>query len=173
MALSIPTELYLIRHGIAAERGTYDNDCDRPLTAKGDVKTHQIAERLKALGLNFETLLTSPLVRARQTADILSAVGLSAAVDVCDHLAPNGNFAAWLTWLASWQQTGQSRLALIGHEPDLSRWAQILVEGQISDRWVLKKAGVIGLQVPEARQARGQSQLVWLSPPRFLLSPHQ
>ena len=169
MALSIPTELYLIRHGIAAERGTYANDGDRPLTAQGDAKTHRVATRLKHLGLKFEALLTSPLVRACQTADILIDHGLSPTIEVCDALAPAGDLATWLPWLTMWQRTGKTQLALVGHEPDLSQWAQLLVEGQINDRWILKKAGIIGLRVPKAESARGNSYLIWLSPPKFLL----
>lgn len=64
-------ELYLIRHGIAAERGTYPKDEERPLTEKGRAKTQKVAQRLYALGLRFDFILTSPLVRARQTAEIL------------------------------------------------------------------------------------------------------
>ncbi|MEM6424427.1 MAG: phosphohistidine phosphatase SixA [Cyanobacteria bacterium P01_D01_bin.128] len=168
MALSTPTELYLIRHGIAAERGTYLNDGDRPLTDNGRAKTQRIAERLVDLKLHFNTLLTSPLVRARQTADILVNAGLASTAEISQLLAPGGDLAAWLNWLNDWQATGNQRLALVGHEPDLSHWGQQLVQGDISDRWILKKAGIIGLQVPAARQAIGQSRLVWLAPPRFI-----
>lgn len=169
MVLSIQTEIYLIRHGLAAERGTYTNDDERPLTDSGRKKTRQVAERLQHIGLSFETLLSSPLVRAQQTASILVDVGLAHQVEVSTTLAPDGSLQSWLSWLAEWQRLGHQRLALVGHEPDLSTWAQQLVIGQSCDRWTLKKAGIIGLKVPAANQAIGHSHLIWLTPPRFFL----
>lgn len=164
------TELYFIRHGIAAERGTYANDAERSLTEKGRSRTQQVAERLIFLGCKFDCILTSPLIRARQTTDILLQVGLSTASEIMVDLAPEGDLQSWLLWLAQWQKHySQSSLALVGHEPGLSLWAQQLVVGQTSDRWVLKKAGVIGVQVPAAAAAIGQSYLFWLAPPRLML----
>lgn len=168
----IQTTLYCIRHGIAAERGTLANDDDRPLVEKGRQRTAQVAQRLKTLGVTFDHVLTSPLVRAQQTAEILQAEGLTPAIAVCADLAPDGDLKAWLSWLATWQrQHPQGTVAIVGHEPDLSRWAQVLVAGLTAagDRWELKKAGIIGLWVPRADRAIGQSELFWLTPPRLIL----
>lgn len=162
------TELYLIRHGIAAARGAYANDADRPLVDKGIHKTRQVAQQLKSLNLSFEQILTSPLVRARQTAEILQQAGLSNRLEVFSPLAPGGELRAALDWLAVWQQTHQGRLALVGHEPDLSQWAELLVAGAVTGRWILKKAGIIGLKAPAAALAIGGSELFWLVSPRFL-----
>ena len=170
MALSPQTELYFIRHGIAAERGTYLNDEERPLTEKGRSRTANVAQRLQALGCHVDCVLSSPLVRAQQTTAILLEVGLSKTSETVHDLAPEGCLQTWLPWLSQWQAThSQSRLALVGHEPNLSDWAQQLVTGQTSDRWILKKAGIIGVQVPAAAVAIGRSQLFWLAPPRLLL----
>lgn len=167
---SVQTELYLIRHGIATERGTYDNDGDRPLTAKGIQRTETMLKRLWQLGLQFDVVLTSPLARAQQTADIVMRVGLAANVETFGALKPGGQITDWLAWLEWWQgHSAQGRVALVGHEPDLSDWGQQLVTGQGGDRWVLKKAGVIGLMLPAAEVALGQSELFWLSSPRLLL----
>ncbi|MEO1094427.1 MAG: phosphohistidine phosphatase SixA [Cyanobacteria bacterium J06638_28] len=164
------TDLYFIRHGIAVERGLYAEDAERPLTAKGQGRTRQVAQRLKDLGCEVDCILSSPLVRAQQTADILLSVGLAQRAETLVMLAPGGDLQRWLAWLAQWQtEHPRSALALVGHEPDLSTWAQHLVMGQVSDRWILKKAGVIGVQVPEADIAIGQGQLFWLTPPRLLL----
>ncbi|MBD1996428.1 phosphohistidine phosphatase SixA [Leptolyngbya sp. FACHB-541] len=163
-----PTELYLIRHGIAAERGTYQEDSDRPLTEVGRHKTTKVAERLYELGVRFDLILTSPLVRTKQTAKILQSVGLSDRLEESDDLAPEGDFAHWLTWLNQWQ-AGGARLALVGHQPDLGDWAETLIWGESKQQVVLKKAGVIGLLLPEAKTPVGQSQLFWLTPPKFLL----
>jgi len=164
------TELYFIRHGIAAERGTYANDDDRPLTDKGRSRTEKVAQRLKTLGCTVDRLLASPLVRAQQTAEILQRVGIADQIETVAALAPAGRLTPWLAWLATWQADhARSRLALVGHEPDLSSWAQQLVMGTVSDRWVLKKAGIMGIQVPAAAAAIGHSELFWLTPPRLLL----
>ncbi|HEY9887624.1 MAG TPA: phosphohistidine phosphatase SixA [Candidatus Obscuribacterales bacterium] len=170
MALSPQTDLYFIRHGIAAERGTYANDGDRPLTPKGEARTQAVAQRLVELGCTVDLILTSPLVRAQQTAQILLAAGLAPTLNTEPALAPEGALADWLSWLTHWQtQQPHSTLALVGHEPDLSHWAQQLVGGHSSDRWQLKKAGIIGVQVPAAAAAIGHSELFWLVPPRLLL----
>ena len=170
MALSPQTELYFIRHGIAAERGTYPHDEERPLTEKGRSRTTKVAQRLQMLGCQVDRILSSPLVRAQQTTEILLAAGISDAFEIANDLAPEGCLQTWLPWLSQWQTTyPQSRIALVGHEPNLSDWAQQLVTGQTSDRWSLKKAGVIGVQVPVAETAIGHSELFWLAPPRLIL----
>src|SRR3712207_398170 len=114
-------ELYLIRHGIAAEREAYANDEDRPLTDKGREKTGKVAEQLRQLGLHFDLILTSPLVRARETADILKDASLGSQVEELTSLAPDGNIYAWIRWLQERQQNGGDYqcLALVGHQPDL------------------------------------------------------
>jgi phosphohistidine phosphatase len=163
------TELYLIRHGLAGEHGSYANDDERPLTEEGVKKTKQVAKRLSQLRLKFDLILTSPLVRAHQTAEILQAAGLSQQLERSPNLAPGGDIQAWLTWFQNWQQTGGQTLALTGHEPDLGEWAERLVWGEARQRLVVKKAGVIGIEVPVEGNPIGSSHLFWLTPPRFLL----
>jgi phosphohistidine phosphatase len=170
MDSSPQTELYFIRHGIAAERGTYNNDDERPLTEKGQMRTKAVAHRLVELGCRVDLILSSPLVRAQQTTFILLEAGMAPKSETAEVLAPPGQLANWLPWLAQWQiEHPVSRLALVGHEPNLSEWAQQLVTGHHRDRWQLKKAGVIGVQVPEAATAIAHSELFWLTPPRLLL----
>ena len=170
MALSPQTELYFIRHGIAAERGTYDHDDDRPLTDKGRSRTKDIAQQIVKVGCRADLILSSPLVRAQQTTQILLKAKLASTSETVPLLAPGGHLADWLPWLTDWQAThATSQLALVGHEPDLSRWAQHLVHGMWGDRWQLKKAGIIGVEVPAAAEAIGRSELFWLAPPRLIL----
>ena len=85
-------ELYLIRHGIATEQGIDSKDCDRTLTKQGQQKTWQVAQRLYQLGLRFNLILTSPLVRSRQTAEILCSSGLSSQLEIHPFLAPTAIF---------------------------------------------------------------------------------
>lgn len=163
------TELYLIRHGLAGEHGSYPNDNERPLTEEGKQKTRQVADRLLSLNLNFDLILTSPLVRAQQTADILLKAGLSQQLQEASYLAPGGSIDAWLEWLRSQNRSENLRLALVGHEPGLSEWAETLLWGKSSGALTLKKAGIIGLTLPEHDSPVGNSSLFWLTPPRFLL----
>jgi phosphohistidine phosphatase len=166
----MPTlELYLIRHGLAGEHGSYANDAERPLTPEGRQKTRQVAKRLLALDLRFPLILTSPLVRARQTADILLEVGLSQHLEEVSYLSPGGDINAWDDWMQSWEKPEKACLAMVGHEPDLSEWAEKLLWGKPCGALTLKKAGVIGLTLPLEGSPFGNSCLFWLTPPRFLL----
>ncbi|MDX2243742.1 MAG: phosphohistidine phosphatase SixA [Leptolyngbyaceae cyanobacterium bins.302] len=162
-------ELYLIRHGLAGEHGSYANDDERPLTEEGKKKTKQVAKRLADLELQFDLILTSPLVRAYQTAEILMDTGLGKRLEKSTDLA-SGELESWLTWLKSWQPGSDRRLALVGHEPSLSQWAESLVFGRSIGALEMKKAGVIGLVLPDQVDPVGRSRLFWLTPPRFLIN---
>ncbi len=164
-------ELYLIRHGIAEEKQPdIKKDEERSLTKEGRQKTEKVAQRIKKLGLQFETIVTSPLVRARQTAEILIANELSSQWEESPHLAPNGNISSWLKyWLEPKNYAQNTQIALVGHEPGLSNWAEILLWGDIKNSLVLKKAGMIGIKLPETGSPLGRSQMFWLTPPKYLL----
>ena len=161
--------LYLIRHGIAAPSEESQSDSERPLTKEGDRKTRKIAQRLLELDIQFDLILTSPLLRAQQTAQILQTVGLSAQIERSNALAPSGEIDNWLEWYQQWQETGRRSLALVGHQPDLANWAETLLWGQTREALILKKAGIIGLLLPETGSPVGRSQMFWLTPPKFLL----
>ncbi|MGB3492271.1 MAG: phosphohistidine phosphatase SixA [Elainellaceae cyanobacterium] len=163
------TTLYLIRHGIAAKRGTYAHDDERPLTQKGTRKTESMAQRLVELDLKFDLIQTSPLVRARQTAAILHDYQLATVVELSSFLAPEGNLQDWLDWLKPWNEDADSTLALVGHQPNLGNWAECLIWGASKEHLVVKKAGIIGLSLPSRGPIIGHSELFWLTPPRFLL----
>ncbi|QLE58699.1 phosphohistidine phosphatase SixA [Nostoc sp. TCL26-01] len=163
-------ELYLIRHGIAEEHQSGIQDELRSLTKEGRQKTEKVAHRLVKLDLHFDLIVTSPLVRAKQTAEILLAAGLSSQVEESNHLAPNGHIASWLDyWLKPKNFAENVQLALVGHEPCLSNWAEILLWGEAKDSLVLKKAGMIGVKLPEIGSPVGQSQMFLLTQPRYLL----
>ena len=161
-------QVYFIRHGIAAERGTYANDGQRPLSQKGILITEKVAQRLAALDLHVDTLLSSPLMRAVQTAELLCQADLATAFQVFEPLAPGGNLQDWLDWLGE-RSLGHETVALVGHAPDLSKWAQQLVQGERDAQWVFKKAGIIGVSLSDPKNSIGRSQLFWLAPPRLML----
>ncbi len=163
-------ELYLIRHGIAEESRPDIKDDDRSLTKEGRQKTEKVAQQLKKLGLHFDLITTSPLVRAYQTAEILVTAGLSSHLEECTYLAPDGQIDSWIVdWLEPRKYPLQTQLALVGHEPDLSSWAEFLLWGEAKASIVLKKAGMIGLKLPEKGSPLGRSQMFWLTPPKYLV----
>ena len=176
-------ELYFIRHGIAIEPREDYPDFDRPLTDLGRAKTLAVAEALRILGLQFDRLLTSPLRRALQTATLLEQARLAQTVEVWTELAPGGSVQALTSAFNQWNvyPTNSSltarvyRVALVGHEPDLSQWVEALIWGEVlpenatDQRLILKKAGIIGLRLPDRPPCLGNSQLFWLTPPRFLI----
>lgn len=162
-------ELYLIRHGIAEEAAPNQQDEERQLTQEGRRKTRKVAKQLYKLGLRFDLILTSPLIRARQTAELLEKVGLSTEIEELAALSPEGEIQNWLSWLETPQHSDLARLALVGHQPNLGDWAETLVWGKPNNGIVLKKAGTIGLTVPRSRSPIGSSQIFWLTSPKLLL----
>jgi phosphohistidine phosphatase len=161
--------LYLIRHGLAGQHGDYEDDTQRPLTDQGKQKTRQVAKRLHELEIQFDLIVASPLVRAKQTAEIFKETGLGKHLEEAAYLAPGGDMQTWLHWLEGWKDADKS-LALVGHEPVLSTWAERLIWGETRGTIILKKAGLIGLTVPLSGAAIAHCQLFWLTPPKFVLS---
>lgn len=160
--------LYLIRHGLAGQFGDYADDALRPLTSEGIQKTRKVARRLKELGIRVDRLLTSPYLRAKQTAEILQEAGIGEAVETLDCLVPEGDFAGWLEVLQAWQSVAKP-IAIVGHEPNLSQAAERLIFGDVANHLVLKKAGTIGLELPIKGELVGRSTIFWLTPPRLFL----
>jgi phosphohistidine phosphatase len=163
-------ELFLLRHGIAAERGTepFTNDSHRPLTAVGLKRTRKIARAIKALRPRFDLVLTSPYVRAKQTADIvLEVLELHSVLRLSSHLAPGAKPRALIAELQQLCKS-EAHVLLVGHEPDLSRLASLLISGRTLSDITLKKAGLIKLQVDLLGAGRCAS-LEFLLTPRLLL----
>jgi phosphohistidine phosphatase len=155
-----PRELLLLRHGIAEERAPGLPDDQRALTAMGRQRTAAVLERLVQLNLQCQQLYSSPLRRARETAELAVVAGLAPAVQLADGLAPEGDPWPLLHWPA-----GVQRLALVGHEPDLGALAAALI-GAPPSALVLKKAGIVLLQIT-ALSPRPRARL------RLLLGPAQ
>jgi phosphohistidine phosphatase len=161
-------EIFLMRHGIAEDLQSGEMDADRELTTKGINKTERVALSMQQKGWKFDMVLASPLVRACQTAQILLESGSSEVLEIHPNLAPDGLIEDWLQWLQSYRSTNPTveRLALVGHEPNLGQWAEILIFGQMFDRLHLKKAGVIALRIPETEDLIGKCELLWLMSPK-------
>jgi len=167
----VPTslELYLIRHAVAALRGPdYPDDAERPLTPEGVERWRRSAAGLREIGVAVDVVLTSPLARARETAEILAAtLKPKPRLTVAEALAPGRKPAEALALIAKYAAAprGASRLALVGHEPDLGELAARLLgaKGQVE----FKKGAVCRLDLDRAMPA-GPATLRWFLPPRVL-----
>ena len=159
-------ELYLIRHGIAAERGDeYPDDSKRPLTNQGISRLRKEAKALAELGVEFDQILTSPLVRTRQTADILGeSMKSKPPVTNSDALAPAGTPAAVIQDLAKIAKKG-SRVAVVGHEPNMGELAARLICARSPMEF--KKGAIFRIDF-DVRPPKGLGQLQWFVPPRML-----
>ena len=162
-------ELYLVRHAIAAERGPdYPDDEQRPLTPEGAAKWRRSVAGLRKFGLILDVVITSPLVRAHETAEALAA-GLKPKpkLVVAEVLSPGRKPAAVLAEIAKYagMARGPSRLALVGHEPDLGELAARLLgaKGAIE----FKKGAVCRIDLDRAMPG-GPGTLGLLLPPRVL-----
>jgi phosphohistidine phosphatase len=158
--------LSLLRHGIAVEPGSpgYEDDSARPLTAKGERRTRRIAEGMLALGLSYDLILSSPYVRARQTADLVAEVlKTPEGVQLSDTLTPEGSPRQVIEALHSDERERQGIL-LVGHEPYLSRLISTLLTGNSNLPVVMKKGGLCMLDVETLRFGRCASLVCLLTP---------
>ncbi len=158
-------ELYLVRHAIAADRGPgYPDDAKRPLTSRGVSRFKEVIAGAGELGLRLDHVFTSPLVRARQTAEYLAA-GLPGhpPIAVLEALAPGHTPAVVIAELA--RRADKGRLALVGHEPDLGQLAAYLVGARRP--LPFKKGGICRIDVNSLPPTRG-GILVWFAPPKLL-----
>lgn len=144
-------DLYILRHGIAAERDPqkYPDDDLRPLTPEGRRKVKRVAAALKDLGYEFDLILSSPLKRASKTAEIVAAVfQAEGRLEVTSHLEPGGDPRRLIAEIAARRR--QSVL-LVGHEPYLSQLISVLLSGREELGIDLKKGGFCHLSAASLR----------------------
>jgi phosphohistidine phosphatase len=153
-------DLYLLRHAIAEERSNDGSDSARALTPEGAEKMRIGARGLQRLGVHLDRLLTSPLTRARETADIVGAA-LNIAPETVGALAPGCNAATLLDLLVDMPRA--KSVMIVGHEPDLSGIVADLTGGS---RVVMKKGGLALIDLVSLDPGAGS--LLWVLPPRVL-----
>jgi len=157
--------LFLVRHAIAMERGDeWPDDAKRPLTHDGAARMRRAVKGLASLNVTVDVVLTSPLVRAVQTAEMLvrgwsphpelvTLPALDLGVPpgrVIEGLAPYGKAAG---------------LALVGHEPGMGELAAWLIGARVP--LPFKKGGVCRIDVPTWPPTR-QGALIWFATPKML-----
>lgn len=162
-------KIYLIRHSNAVDHGTpgYEDDSLRPLTENGRDKMKKIASALINLGLKPDLIVSSPYVRAKQTAEILGKVlKYKKELAISDALVPMGNadnISAEIN-----EKYSVDELVLVGHEPCLSSLISMLVTRNSNLAIDIKKGGVCCISSDNLHTER-KAVLEWLLPPKILL----
>jgi phosphohistidine phosphatase len=159
-----------MRHGIAvtADQPGIESDSERPLTQKGLKRMRRAARGLRRLGISFDALLTSPLVRAHQTAEIVAdTLGLEAQLEEIPELAPQSSVDHLISRLTRFQD--KEHILLVGHNPLLSHAASFLIAGkkEISLEIELKKGGLCRIEI-DGLPPGTPGTLHWLLTPKQL-----
>lgn len=141
----------------------------RPLTLKGRKRMQKVCVYLQDFIKEFDVIVSSPLVRARQTAEIVSQIYFDTKVLEAPELVPHSPPQAFVKWLRT-QARSYRRIAVVGHEPQLSSFASYMLAGKTESFIDLKKSGIIALELESFAQAEaGEAQLLYSIPPKFLV----
>jgi phosphohistidine phosphatase len=156
-------EIFLVRHGVAVDRESDAPDALRPLTSKGRRRFRKTARSFARLGCKLDLILTSPLIRAVQTAEILASETKHGEVAVLEELDPKFDAADLLKALGS-RANGSRSVALVGHEPQLSSVLAALTGAEVETLDV-KKGAIVRLEARNPSQ-RGSAAAIWSLRPR-------
>jgi phosphohistidine phosphatase len=156
-------KLFFLRHGVAEPAHGTIGDRDRALTEEGRHQVQQIAQALRRLNIRPEIILTSPLIRATQTAGIVAPV-LDVRLETIQELQPGCTLDDLQRLLRRYPHES---VMLVGHEPDFSSLAARLINAD--ERGILlKKGGIIRVDV-DGRPQAGRGRLVTLLTPKTML----
>jgi phosphohistidine phosphatase len=162
-------ELYLIRHADAVPLGKegISDDADRPLSDRGRAQCPVLAAALHRAGVHLDAVLTSPLLRARQTAEGLleNWPGETPALYPCNALAPGGKRRKLMRSLLGNGGGEVGAVALVGHMPDLAEFAGWLI-GERKIGLSLAKTGCAHIRF-DAEPDKGEGTLAWLVTPAW------
>jgi phosphohistidine phosphatase len=158
-------KVYLIRHGQAGDPWGR-NDGERPLTDEGRAETKIVGQALKRLGVSPDVFISSPLVRARQTAEIIAdAFGYKGnSINICQALAPGVSASAVYKDLKEFTKANQ--VCLFGHEPDMGHLAAtlLLADGELYIPF--KKSAVCRIDITSVPPTT-QGILKWFITPKI------
>ena len=160
-------KLYLLRHADAGEASAegYTTDATRSLTPKGIKRTRQLANALRQMGITFDAIYSSPLIRAQQTAEIVArSLQLKPQLRTASQLAPDHALTAALALITS--ATAKTKaILLVGHEPCFSQLISRLCTGGTQLNLALKKGGLCRLELTAVKSGPCAT-LEWLLSPR-------
>jgi phosphohistidine phosphatase len=140
-------EVILIRHAKSETRdpNSWPDDDQRPLSVEGRAEQRSAARAMKKMGIKFDFIVTSPLLRARETADLVAkGYRWTEAPQVAEELAHEYSVGAVVKLLAKFPP--DSAVALVGHEPDFSDLASALISKSRDVNIAVKKSGVVGIE---------------------------
>lgn len=162
--------VWLVRHAVAHERSRkrWPDDSLRPLTGDGKRKFRKAARGLATLLRGRTPILSSPFVRARQTAEILASATGEKIVD-CAELAHGGTPAQVFALLRA---RAHRRVVLVGHEPELGRLLAAMLGARSPQRLRFRKGGAACVEFG-GRVAPGAATLTWFIPPKLLRTLRQ
>lgn len=158
--------LFFLRHGIAVDRRTsrHASDAERPLTPKGRRQLRKTATAIHGMKLRFDVILSSPLVRAQQTAEMVAdELRLKQRLVLADELKPGGN-AKKLVQRINRLKPIPENLLLVGHEPNLGELISLFLTGRMDAGITLKKGGMAKLETDCLRVGK-HATLAWLLTP--------
>ena len=159
-------DVYILRHGIAEDLSSGGSDAERALTPKGRQKLRQVLRLARAAAIRPSVILTSPLVRAVQTAEVAAAIfAYRREVVRTNALLPTASPQA--IWQELRSRKNEPALLLVGHEPLLSQVVGYLL-GTPGLRVALKKAGLVRIHI-ESFSAAPSGTLQWLLSPKLAL----
>jgi phosphohistidine phosphatase len=161
-------DFYIMRHGIAVTRGAASliDDTKRPLTPEGKQKMRDIASGLLRIGFDVDWIVSSPLVRAVETAEIVGeALTSKPPLEFSDALRPGGAGEDLITFLA--KRPNRRRVLVVGHEPDLGELAARLIGAGRNAHMAFKKGGCCLITFNEF-PPKSPGRLAWWLPPRIL-----
>lgn len=158
--------IYLLRHAIAVDRGSaaYVDD-DRPLTEEGKEKMSKAAKGLASLITDIDVILTSPLIRAQDTARIAArALRAEQKVQICNELSAGSSVKNLMSLMSTFR--GLNNIMLVGHEPDLGFVASLLL-GSENSIIEFKKGSLCCIEV-STLPPRSKGTLIWHLQPKHL-----
>jgi phosphohistidine phosphatase len=161
-------ELYVLRHAMAVDQEHTDRDAERMLTTEGRERLRRSTRCWDGLGVTVDLILTSPFLRARQSAEVAAvALGMAGGIEVCPALSAGASPSAIVRAIAERCQEDH-RVMIVGHEPDLGRLVSVLVCGDDGAGFRMKKAGLTKLAVDGLEVGRC-AVLEWHLWPRHML----
>jgi len=162
-------ELYILRHAIAGDRESFDGpDSERPLTKEGAKKMERIAKELKKLNLKFDVILSSPFLRAKETAEIMAQeFHRENVLKFSPHLKVGGDPAALVREINTGYKKFHSIL-LVGHEPYLSGFISMIISGKKDLSITMKKGGICKLSAASLHYGKCAT-MEWLMAPAQII----
>jgi phosphohistidine phosphatase len=142
-------KLYVMRHGPAEDVATSGRDADRALSASGRDRVRAVAKLLREKEEAPRAIVSSPLVRALQTAEIVASEIGVAHVEIAHELTPGGDASVLAKALLA---ADRKRPMVVGHEPDLSTLVMALLDGPFAHEML--KAMVVGLQMKQGEKTK-------------------